>query len=116
MKPFTSIAIALVVGTTSLAVIPGQASEFSHTIMMVGFLAAAECFVSDGHGTQEEADEITRDTLIKRPDLKPAYTWLTTTPNGHAAIQATTSYLTPDCSNLTASEQEIRAVIMPFIK
>lgn len=116
MKPFTSIAIALIVGTTSLAVIPGQASEFSHTITMVGFLAAAECFVSDGHGTQEEAYEIIRDTLIKRLYLKPAYTWLTTTPNGHAAIQATSPYLTHDCSNLTASEQQIRAVIMPFIK
>jgi hypothetical protein len=116
MKPFTSIAIALVDGTTSLAVIPGQASDISHTITMVGFLAATECFVSDGHGTQEEADEITRDTLIKRLYLKPAYTWLTTTPNGHAAIQATSPYLTDDCSNLTASEEEIRELIMPFIK
>ena len=116
MKPFTSIAIALIVGTTSLAVIPGQASEFSHTITMVGFLAAAKCFVSSGHGTQEEADEITRETLNQRPYLKPAYAWLTTTPNGHAAIQATSPYLTHDCSNLTASEEETRAVIMPFIK
>ena len=94
----------------------GQASEISKTMMMVGFLAAAECFVINGHGTQEEVDEITRDTLNERPNLKPAYTWLTTTPNGNAAIQATIPYLTPDCSELTADEGEIGEVIMPFNK
>ena len=96
--------------------LPAQASEIANTVTMVGFLAAAECFVSNGHGAQEEADKITRDTLTNHPHLRPAYKWLTTTPNGNAAIQATIPYLTPDCSNLTASEGEIRELIMPFIQ
>ena len=96
--------------------LPAQASEIPNTITMVGFLAAADCFVTNGHGTQEEADKITRDTLTDHPHLRPAYKWLTTTPNGNAALQATIPYLTPDCSSLTASEGEIREVIMPLIK
>ena len=116
-KTFLSMpTIIVALATITYTSLPAQASDISNTITMVGFLAAAKCFVSSGHGTQEEADEITRDTLNERPYLKPAYTWLTTTPNGNAAIQATVSYLTPDCSNFTASEGEIRELIMPFIR
>ena len=116
-KAFLSMpTIIAALATITCTILPVQASDISNKITMVGFLAAAKCFVSSGHGTQEEADEITRETLNERPYLKPAYAWLTTTPNGNAAIQATIPYLTPDCSNLTASEGEIRELIMPFIQ
>ena len=115
------LSIGLLASAVAIAPLPlkaqdGQASEIPQIFTMVGFLAAAECFVRNGHGTQEEADEITRDTLNKNPNLKPAYTWLTTTPNGNAAIQATIPYLNPACSNFTNDEGELREAIMPFIK
>ena len=116
-KAFLSMpTIIATLATITCTSLPAQASDISNKITMVGFLSAAKCFVSSGHGTQEEADEITRETLNERPYLKPAYAWLTTTSNGNAAIQATIPYLTPGCSNLTASEGEIRELIMPFIQ
>ena len=52
--PTIIVALAIIICTS----LPAQASDISNTITMVGFLAAAKCFVSTGHGTQEEADAI----------------------------------------------------------
>lgn len=79
------LGIFTAVATIACTGLPVQASELAYKQRMIGFLAAAQCFVSSGQGTQEAADQITRDLLNDYPYLLPAYEWVETSPNGKAA-------------------------------
>ena len=104
MKSKLIFVTAVVTITVGLAV-KAEDTVIDNRAELVGFLAAAQCYINNGLMTQEKSDALTRDYLNAKPALKSEFAWVQSSPDAKAAIQAILPYFTSDCKELKTTEE-----------
>ena len=106
----------IIIASTALPTHAVSDSEITNRAMAIGWFATMNCFVNIGKASEETIDEVTLRYLNKNTNLKPAFTWATSSVNGKAGVQALTPYLSSDCRTVKKdSGKTMKEIVGPFI-
>ena len=90
--------------------------NIEHKLTVVGILAGADCFVRNKGYDPEQVNKRIQGLIDENPHLEAAYIWAITSDKAEEAVQALRPYHTPDCDDLTLSEEEANSLAAPYLE